>query len=533
MILKRPYAFFIRYFKFLHLIIFMISAILLYRTTLIYDFMKEFNKTSPNVIGNELTSSLFSPLLYLLIAILIIVNILIIIIMIRKDKPYLYYIINIILYVSVLLTYLISNSTISDMEKMLVAAKTTLAVRDITNLARLFQTISVVFYLIRATGFDIKKFDFVRDLKYLDITVEDSEEIEVSLEFEGNVFRRNIRKYIRNAKYYYKENKFILNIVIMLFISAIFFIIYLNTNKYNRSYKENDFFNARGISIGVKESYILTKNYKNISLSSEDYALVVLKIASKSDNAQEIPLARAALLVNGKQYYSIRGYQGDLLDLGNVYTNQSLNKEFTDYLLIYKIPKTDINSKMQFRYIDNMEYKRGRTIVNSMDVKLNPSNLDDTQEIVKTYNINEEMQMKNYKVLINNYEIQDRFTNIYSSCISANECYDYKEILKPSVGEKEKVILKIDGTLEVEKNIQNINNIYSLISQFGTIEYTYNGKNYKETNDFKQIIPTRTNQKNVYYIEVNKEILDSTEIKLSFNQRNEKHEYILRGNISE
>ena len=83
---------------------------------------------------------------------------------------------------------------------MLVAAKATLAIRDIANLARLFQTVSVVFYLIRATGFDIKKFDFVRDLKYLDITEEDSEEIEVSLEFEGNVFQRNIRRILRNTK---------------------------------------------------------------------------------------------------------------------------------------------------------------------------------------------------------------------------------------------------------------------------------------------------------------------------------------------
>ena len=58
MILKKPYAFFIKNFKLFHLIIFVLSAILLYRTSLIYDFLREYNKTTPNLIGKELTSSL-------------------------------------------------------------------------------------------------------------------------------------------------------------------------------------------------------------------------------------------------------------------------------------------------------------------------------------------------------------------------------------------------------------------------------------------------------------------------------------------
>ena len=190
MILKKPYAFFIKNFKLFHLIIFVLSAILLYRTSLIYDFLREYNKTTPNLIGKELTSSLFSPWLYILIAIIIVVNILLIFILSKKDKPYLYYIINIVLYTAVLMMYISTNGVISDMEHMLVEAKATLAVRDISNIARMLQTVSVVFYLIRATGFDIKKFDFVRDLQGLDISEEDSEEIEVSVEFEKNVFVR-------------------------------------------------------------------------------------------------------------------------------------------------------------------------------------------------------------------------------------------------------------------------------------------------------------------------------------------------------
>ena len=78
MILKKPYAFFIKNFKLFHLIIFALSSILLYRTSLIYDFLKLYNKTTPNLIGKDLTSSLFSPWIYVLIAIIIIINVVLI-----------------------------------------------------------------------------------------------------------------------------------------------------------------------------------------------------------------------------------------------------------------------------------------------------------------------------------------------------------------------------------------------------------------------------------------------------------------------
>ena len=64
MILKKPYAFFIKNFKLFHFIIFALSAVLLYRTSIVYSFFKEYCKTSPNVIGKNLTSALFSPWLY-------------------------------------------------------------------------------------------------------------------------------------------------------------------------------------------------------------------------------------------------------------------------------------------------------------------------------------------------------------------------------------------------------------------------------------------------------------------------------------
>lgn len=539
MILKKPYAFFIKNFKLFHLIIFVLAGILLYRTTLIYDFMREYAKESPNLVGKELTNTLFTPWAYVLIVLLIIINIIIIVVLIKKDKPFMYYIINILLYIGILVTYIASHYVIGNLEIMLVAAKTTLAIRDITNLARLLQTVSVVFYLIRATGFDIKKFDFVRDLQDLDISEEDSEEIEVALEFEKNVFFRNIKRILRDHKYYYRENRFVLNVIMVLFLSLVLLIIYLNTNKYSKVYKENEFFNAGNLNIGIKNSYILTKDYNNNIITSDENALVALNISAQAQTTTALQNSRFVLVINGIRYYYIKGHQTSLLDLGNVYSNQNITDEFKDYVLIYQIPKTEINSNMTFKYIDKMEYDRGNTIVDSIDVKLDPINLDEQKNLTEEYELTNEIDMSksndnNYKVNINSYDIADRYENTYNACVKSNECYDFKEILKPSATRnQEKVLLKLEGNISYESVLGKINNLYELINYFGSIEYTYDGKEYIEKSDFNQVIPTKTNNKDVFYIEVNKEIKEAENIKLSFNIRNMKYSYVLRGNINE
>ena len=531
MILKKPYAFFIKNFKLFHLIIFVLSAFLLYRTSLVYDFLREYNKTTPNLIGKNLTASLFSPWLYLLIGIIIAVNILIIVILIKKEKPFIYYIVNISLYISVLVVYITSNSVIHSMQEVLVETKTTLAIRDITNIARMLQTISVIFYLIRATGFDIKKFDFVRDLQGLDISEEDSEEIEVALEFEKNVFIRDINKKIRSAKYYYKENKFILNIIILICISSVMFLLYLGTNKYDKIYKENQFVNARTISFGIKETDILTKDYRDNTIAPKDKALVAVKISLKGTS--ELQTARSILVVNGTQYYHINAYEKKLIDLGNVYSNQTLTEDFKDYILVYQIPISDIKETMTFRYIDNIEYQRGETKIKSIDIKLNPKYLDELEKKETKYELNNEIDLDNYKINITNYELKDKFTKTFNSCIKNNECYDFSEVIIPSIREKEKIVLKIEGNLEYNDSINKITTLYDFIDRYATIEYTYNGETYTETNDFNEIIPSRTSENNVYYIEVDKNILNADKISLSFNIRNNTYKYILRGDINE
>lgn len=533
MILRKPYAFFIKFFKLFHLIIFALSSILLYRTSLVYNFMKEFCKDSPNVIGKDLVSPLFVYWVYILIFIILAVNILIIFIMIRKVKPFMYYVFNIALYIGVFVVFIASRRIIGNMETMIVAPRTTLAIRDFLNLARLLETVSVIFYLVRSTGFDIKKFDFVRDLQGMDISPEDSEEIEVAIEFEGNVFIRKFKKRFREFKYYYKENKFILNIFILLFFSIVCLLIYFGFNKYDKVYKENEFFNVSGYNIGVLNSNVVTKDYRGNSIVSDDSVLVAVLVSANSKFSNSISTSRAVLVVNGMQYYNNNSYSSGLLDLGNVYNGESLSSSFTNYLFVYKVPKEDAYSEMIFRYIDNIEYKRGKTIINSIDVRLDPNYLDSASTSSFEYALSNEIFINDYRVLLNSYDISDMFVNSYNSCITSSECYDFREILRASsIRDRDKVLLKVNGNVGYVDDLGSSINLYKFISNFGSIEYVYNGSSYTMS-DFNLVIASRTSEDNVYYIEVDREIMDASSIKFVFNFRNNKYSYVLRGDISE
>lgn len=537
MIFKKPYAFFIKNFKLFHFILFVLSGILLYRTSIIYSFFKEYALVSSNVIGKNLTGSLFDNYSYIIMVFLILINVLMIVVMLRKGKPFIYYVINIVLYIGVLIAFIFSHRVVGNLEVMLVEPKIVLAVRDILNIARLLETISVIFYLVRATGFDIKKFDFGRDLKDLDISEEDSEEYEVAVEFERNEIVRSIRRGFRDFKYYYKENQLIINMIILLFIALLSLIIYLSISKYDKVYKEGDYFSAGDFNIGVKSSYIVDNDYKGTKISNKDYEIVAVKVSINSNFEQQLALTRAVLVVDGYQYYHIKDYSSSLFDIGTVYSNQKITDVFTDYVFVYQIPK-DYTGDMEFKYIDTISEERGKTQVNSINVLLDPISIDDLKGTKKEYELTNEIDtsdsiISDYKITINSYDISNRYVETYNSCVATGECYDFKETIKPAVTtNREKVLLKLDGTINYENKISNIGDLYTLISNFGGIEYTYNGKKYTERNDFNQVSFSRVNKKDTYYIEVDAEILQASDIKLIFNIRNNTYSYILRGNAN-
>ena len=72
MILRRPFAILIKYFKLIHIVLTILSAFLLYRTNLILTFFNEYLRTHNSVIGKDLTGTLFTPWIYVALVTIII-----------------------------------------------------------------------------------------------------------------------------------------------------------------------------------------------------------------------------------------------------------------------------------------------------------------------------------------------------------------------------------------------------------------------------------------------------------------------------
>ena len=58
--------------------------------------------------------------------------------------------------------------------------KTLLLYRDLLKILIIFQYVSVLMVLVRGLGFDIKKFDFVKDMHELNLDISDEEEVELT-----------------------------------------------------------------------------------------------------------------------------------------------------------------------------------------------------------------------------------------------------------------------------------------------------------------------------------------------------------------
>ena len=94
----------------------------------------------------------------------------------------------------------------------------------------------------------------------------------------------------------------------------------------------------------------------------------------------------------------------------------------------------------------------------------------------------------------------------------------------------DKVVLKLNVEYE-DDSVLGINNFYTFLSRFGTIQYKKNGIWYIQYGSFEQIKSSRKKEKNIEYIGVNSEMLGAEEVKIVFNIRGSVYEYILKGDI--
>lgn len=195
--------------------------------------------------------------------------------------------------------------------------------------------------LIRSLGFDVKKFNFKSDLKELEITEKDSEEIELNLNFQTYKAERKIRRFVRKLKYYYLENKKVIYIFSGLLVLILGFIIYRNTEKVKYTYKENHSFTVNSLNYNIKDSIISNVDLKgNIIEKDKYYVAIRFEVKNTSSTEKRIDYDNCKLYYGSSYKYPSLNLGNSFLDYGDPYMNDVIYaKETKTYIMVYEIEK--------------------------------------------------------------------------------------------------------------------------------------------------------------------------------------------------
>jgi len=526
MILRKPYAFFIKRFRLIHFILSFLMIYCVYNTNKLLAFFNEYIVENINLKGQELVS-IYTPNIYQILPFLILIILALLLgIMILKKKPMVLYIMNIASFVYTEIAIQIAKGSLGTMESSILDPRSTRLTRDIIMISYIIQIICTIAVLIRSVGFDVKKFDFKSDLKELEISEADREEIEVEFNFDKNKAKRNVRRKIRFLKYAYKENKKLVHISIVVFILALTSLGGYSYIKMERPVFENTYITANATTLKINKSYITQTDYKG-NVIDKDSLFVILQIDIKSNNpsVQELSTATTELSVGEYTYVPTYDYIDSFYDFGTVYVGNKISTEYEKKVLVYKIPIQLKDEEINFNFLNKLTSEKTTVKLNLIDLtkRKNDSNVEITQTLDFKNSI-----LSGYKMSIDEYEIQDKYKLEYNFCYQ-KECIKSSEYLVPSINTNtDKTILKIKGNITINEKIPKINNIYNIINSFGTIHYKIDGKEKTNQIELKQIVSTKIKEENTFYIEVPKELKNAESIFIRFNVRNVIYEYKLK-----
>ena len=211
MVFRKPYAFLIKNFKKIHILMLILWGFVYYKIYNLRSFVKEFvsfGTYNENLegISTKVTASLFVAAIFL-----ILISIALLFLLRHKKKPWKLYLVIIVEYILMIydcasLTSFFNSYTNDNL------ISEVFIYRDILNIVNIVQYFVLIILLMRITGLDLKKFSFNTDQEFLELSSQDREEFEVNIEIDKHSFIRNL----------INQNK-------SLFFTTTNFIIYRNT----------------------------------------------------------------------------------------------------------------------------------------------------------------------------------------------------------------------------------------------------------------------------------------------------------------
>lgn len=346
MILRRPYAFLIKHFRLIHIILFALLAYITYKANNMLTFFKEYIEYNGNI--DVIASEYISYLIFVSIILILVMSVVVYLLMRYKKKPRLLYILIVIISIlsGVLFLYLFNNIRV--IETTILSSRELRLFRDISRFNFWMLFITCIPILIRGLGFNIKKFNFSKDLQELKLEDEDNEEVEVNARIDSDTVLRTGRRITRELKYYYLENKFFINIILGVVIVILVMVFPFNRYVVNRDLKEGEILGTSNFNIKINESYVSDRN--RIS-KANSYVILNVSVIGKK-NKYKLDLDELVLFSDNKKYVPSLKYYYYFSDLGKGYRDYVLStSEYDNYILIYNIDSEDKDDSLSFNYL--------------------------------------------------------------------------------------------------------------------------------------------------------------------------------------
>ncbi len=516
MIIRKPYAFLIKHFKRIHIFLFLLCTYVIYKTTQLFSFMKEFIELGTYDYINEPISGCVTFLAYIFIILIVSSMVAILILLRKKKKPWKMYILPIITYVGLFITFIITSSFFAT---YIGGTDTTgpRAIRDILLILLVPQYITFLILIIRILGIDLNKFDFKSDEEYLELSSADQEEMEININIDKGSIKRFIKRFKRNSGYYIQEHK---KIITVLLVIALLFSGW-KTYEYifitNKTYSQGDIIKTNGYEITINNSYYSNIDYKGDVIFKESSFVILDVTITNTSQKRKINFARFHVM-NGTDNYTptAKTYETQFSDLGTAYEEKTINNgERFNTLLIFKVDSTNNMKRFVLYY---QEFNNDNTN-HLRKIKLKLEDLTTVEEkqtlsLDETLNFNIGKQEK--ELLFDSYEIVDSVSYNKQDCSSITCGYNSLT----TTAKTGKKILKIDFA----SNDFDGKDMIDFLSKYGKISYIDN--NDKEyTTKIENALPTYQYYGKYAYITVPQEIIDAKSISLVITVRNNKYIY--------
>lgn len=536
MIFKKPYAFLIKQFRIIHIILVALSIYIMNKSSSIYTFFTNYiDNNYSATITSDFSSNFIDGYLFLALIFLVGSLFLISFLLSLKKKSNKFYIISMIFYIILIIYNIYYITVFNSMENSTITADAARIYHDISLLFYLPQYAFIIFYSVRALGFNVKQFNFKDDLKEIKTTSEDNEEVELNIEFDAHKTKRTFRRFLRETKYYIRENLiFIVIISIVLTVTFTYNIVTNFSYFKDNNYTIGDTFYYDGFYITILDADVSNTDLGgDVIAENKSFVVLTIEIENPSTSDLDFDSSDCKLLYNNELIEPSNEYANKFSDYGSTLLYSNIKYSSTGiYTLVYVIDPSDVNDSFKIKLFTGTYEEKGiyypvYTIVSlDTDVLINEVESGSAELEEKIIFSNTKIGESNYT--INNYEISDIFYYKYEKCTNS-VCNDYTSSIFIDLGSsyKNKTILKLESELNLDTSTiyySNNKSNYEFFDNFVTVNYTVGEATYTSG---VTSIRTTTNDDS-YYLYVDEKIENADNIELIITIRNKKYTYTLK-----